>query len=129
MSVKKFTYTVTKTITEEQIKDIIIDGIETGIGYWATLHNDTEEFEKYYNTTDLSTSEIVAEILLNGGEVEITDLDGDEEPKYKLTLKRLLVGIQKNEEKRPFDCDLENYDAITCDAIFQYTLYDEVVFG
>lgn len=129
MLVKKFTYTATKTITEEQIKDIIIDGIETGIGYWATLHNDTEEFEKYYNTTDLSTSEIVAEILLGGGEVEITDLEGDEEPKYKLTLERLLVGIQKNEEKRPFDCDLENYDAITCDAIFQYALYDEVVFG
>ncbi len=129
MLVKKFTYTATKTITEEQIKDIIIDGIETGIGYWATLHNDTEEFEKYYNTTDLSTSEIVAEILLGGGEVEITDLEGDEEPKYRLTLERLLVGIQKNEEKRPFDCDLENYDAITCDAIFQYALYDEVVFG
>lgn len=129
MLVKKFTYTATKTITEEQIKDIIIDGIETGIGYWATLHNDTEEFEKYYNTTDLSTSEIVAEILLGGGEIEITDLEGDEEPKYKLTLERLLVGIQKNEEKRPFDCDLENYDAITCDAIFQYALYDEVVFG
>ena len=129
MLVKKFTYTATKTITEEQIKDIIIDGIETGIGYWATLHNDTEEFEKYYNTTDLSTSEIVAEILLNGGEVEITDLEGDEEPKYKLTLERLIVGIQKNAEERPFDCDLENYDAITCDAIFQYALYDEVVFG
>ena len=129
MLVKKFTYTVTKTITEEQLKDIIIDGIETGIGYWATLHNDTEEFEKYYNTTKLSTSEIVAEILLNGGEVEITDLEGDEEPKYKLTLERLIVGIQKNAEERPFDCDLENYDAITCDAIFQYALYDEVVFG
>ena len=129
MLVKKFTYTATKTITEEQIKDIIIDGIETGIGYWATLHNDTEEFEKYYNTTKLSTSEIVAEILLNGGEVEITDLEGDEEPKYKLTLERLIVGIQKNAEERPFDCDLENYDAITCDAIFQYALYDEVVFG
>ena len=126
MLVKKFTYTVTKTITEEQIKDIIIDGIETGIGYWATLHNDTEEFEKYYNTTDLSTSEIVAEILLNGGEVEITDLDGDEEPKYKLTLKRLLVGIQKNAEERPWDCDLENYDATTCDCIIQYAIFDEV---
>ena len=129
MLVKKFTYTVTKTITEEQLKDIIIDGIETGIGYWATLHNDTEEFEKYYNTTKLSTSEIVAEILLNGGEVEITDLEGDEEPKYKLTLERLLKGIAMNEEKRPHDCDLENYDAITADCIFQYALYDEVVFG
>ena len=129
MLVKKFTYTVTKTITEEQLKDIIIDGIETGIGYWATLHNDTEEFEKYYNTTKLSTSEIVAEILLNGGEVEITDLEGDEEPKYKLTLERLLKGIAMNEEKRPHDCDLENYDSITCDCIFQYALFGEVVFG
>ena len=129
MLVKKFAYTVTKIITEEQLKDIIIDGIETGISYWACLNNDTEEFEKYYNTTELSTSEIVAEILLNGGEVEITDLEGDEEPKYKLTLERLLKGIAMNEEKRPHDCDLENYDAITCDAIFQYALYDEVVFG
>lgn len=126
---REFEYTIKKKITEEQIKDIIIDGIESGIGYWAMLHNDTDEFEKYYDTTDLATSEIIAEILFNGGSVKITDMEEDVESKYDLTLERLLVGIQKNAEERPWDCDLENYDAITCDCIFQYALYDEVIFG
>lgn len=126
---REFTYTVTKTVTEEQIRDIIIDGLETGITYWAILHNDTEEFEKYYEATDFSTSEIVADILLKGGSVKITDIEEDEDTKYNLTLDRLLIGIQKNTKERPHDCDLENYDAITCDCIFQYALYDEVVFG
>lgn len=126
---REFEYTVKKKITEEQIKDLVVDGVETGIGYWATLHNDTEEFEKYYNDTDLTTSEIVAEILLKGGSVKITDMEEDVESKYDLTLERLLVGIQKNAEERPWDCDLENYDAITCDCIFQYAIFDEVIFG
>jgi hypothetical protein len=126
---REFKYTIKKTITEEDLRDLIIDGIETGIGYWATLDNDTEEFEKYYNETDLATSEIVAEIILNGGSVKITDVEDVENPKYELTLKRLLIGIQKNAEERPHDCDLENYDAVTSDCIFQYALYDELIFG
>ena len=126
---EKFEYTVKKTITAEELKDIIIDGLESGIGYWATLHNDTEEFEKYYAETDLPTSEIVAEILFNGGSVKITDIEEGEEPKYDLTLDRLLKGIQMNAEERPHDCDLENYDAITTDAILQYAIFDDVIFG
>ena len=126
---KEFTYAITKKITEEDIKNLIIDSIETGITYWATLHNDTEQFEKYYDETELTTSEIVAEIILNGGSVKITDVEDGEEPKFDLTLNRLIAGIQKNAEERPHDCDLENYDAITCDCIIQYAIFDTVVFG
>lgn len=126
---REFSYVVKKTITEEQITDIIVDSLEGGITYWAMLNNDTEEFEKYYNSTDLATSEIVAKILLNGGSVEITDVEEDVEPKHPLTIERLLIGIQKNAEERPWDCDLYNYDATTCDCIIQYAIFDEVVFG
>lgn len=126
---REFTYTVKKKITEEEIKNLIIDGMETGITYWATLHNDTEQFEKYYDETELTTSEIVAEILLTGGSVKITDIEEGEEPKFDLTLDRLLAGISKNAEERPHDCDLENYDGITCDCIIQYAIFDEVIFG
>lgn len=126
---REFEYKVTKKITEEDIENLIIDGLETGITYWAMLHNDTEEFEKYYNTTDLATAEIVAKIILAGGSVKITDNEEDVEPEYDLTLDRLIVGIQKNAEERPWDCDLENYDATTCDCIIQYAIFDEVVFG
>lgn len=126
---REFEYTVKRKITEEDITNIIVDGLEGGIVYWAMLHNDTEEFEKYYNTTDLATAEIVAKILLNGGSVKITDNEEDVEAVYDLTLDRLLIGIQKNAEERPWDCDLENYDATTCDCIIQYAIFDEVVFG
>lgn len=126
---REFEYIVKKKITEQEIKNLIIDGIETGIGYWATVNDDIEEFEKYYNTTDLAMSEIVAEILLKGGSVKITDVEEGEEPKFDFTLDRLLVGIQKNAENRPWDCDLENYDAITCDCIIQYAIFDDVIFG
>ena len=126
---REFEYTVKKKITEEDIENLIIDGLETGICYWAMLHNNTEEFEKYYNTTDLATAEIVAKIILAGGSVKITDNEEDVEPLFDLTLDRLLVGIQKNAEERPWDCDLENYDADTCDCIIQYAVFDEVVFG
>ena len=126
---REFEYTVKKTVTEEQITDILIDGIECGIGYWALLHNDTEEFNNYYNLTDLTTSEIVVKILLDGGEVKITDNEEDVEPQYPLTLERVIAGIQKNAEERDWDCDLDNYDAATADCIIQYAIFDEVVFG
>ena len=126
---REFEYTIKKKITEEDITNLIVDGLEGGITYWAMLHNDTSEFEEYYKNTDLATAEIVAEIILKGGSVKITDNEEDVEPTYNLTLERLLVGIQKNAEERPWDCDLENYDADTCDAIIQYAIFDEVVFG
>ena len=125
---REFTYTVKKSITEDELRDIIIDGIESGITYWAFLNNDTDEFERLYNE-GYTTSEAVAEIVLTGGEVEITDNEGDVEPEYKLTLDRLLRGIELNAIERPHDCDLENYDAITCDCIFQYAIFNEVIFG
>lgn len=126
---REFEYTVKKKITEEDIENLVVDGLETGIGYWAMLHNNTEEFKKYYDTTDLATAEIVAKIILAGGSVKITDNEKDVEPMFDFTLERLLVGIQKNAEERPWDCDLENYDATTCDCIIQYAIFDEVVFG
>lgn len=125
---REFEYTVTKKITDEQIVDLIIDGIESGTTYWAFIHNDTPEFQKCYEK-DLCTSEAIAEIILNGGEVKITDLEDSDNPKYKLTLERLLKGIQLNAEQRPWDSDLNNYDSGTSDAIIQYALYDELVFG
>lgn len=126
---REFEYKITKKITEEDIENLVVDGFETGICYWAMLHNNTDEFDKYYKTTDLATAEIVAKILLAGGSVKITDNEEDVEPKYDLTLDRLIIGIQKNAEERPWDCDLDNYDADTCDCIIQYAIFDEVVFG
>lgn len=125
---REFEYIIKKKITEEDLRDLIIDGIESGTTYWAFVHNDTSEFERYYEN-DMCTSEAIAEIILNGGSVKITDFEGDENPKYKLTLDRLIKGIEMNTEQRPWDSDLENYDAVTSDCIIQFALYDEIIFG
>ena len=71
---REFEYTVKRKITEENLKDLIIDGIETGTNYWMFIHNDTEQFEQCYDK-DLCTSEAIAEILLNGGAVEVSDVE------------------------------------------------------
>ena len=36
--------TIKKTLSEEEIADVITTAIEGGIGYWAYLNNDTREW-------------------------------------------------------------------------------------
>ena len=115
-------------LTEEDIADLIIDGIENGITYWACLHNDTDEFKYQYEMNkDISTSEIAANIILNGGSVEITDVEEDEEPNYDLDLDGIIYAI--NEYDKEFGFDIDEYDAETCDWIIQKAIFDDIIFG
>ena len=99
-------------LTEEDIADLIIDGIESGITYWACLHNDTDEFKYQYEMNkDIATSEIAANIILNGGSVEITDVEEDEEPNYDLDLDGIIYAI--NEYDKEFGFDIDEYDALS----------------
>lgn len=110
-------------ITDETITDIVITAIEGGIGYWACLDNTGDKF----NNDELCCSEIVAQILLDGGIVWI--IDEEDESTHHLTLDKLLYGISLNAEHRPFDSDLSNIDSITADCIFQYALFGDVIYG
>ena len=115
-------------LTEEDIVDIIIDSIESGIAYWACLHNDTNEFKYQYEMNkDIATSEIAANIILNGGSVEITDVEEDVEPNCDLDLNGLIYAI--NEYDKEFGFDIDKYDAETCDWIIQKAIFDDIIFG
>ena len=127
---EKYKYVISKEISREKLENIIVDGYESGIGYWATLCNDTPMFKKYYDTTNFATSKIICKLILDDNiSIHFRDRENDEDTKYCLSLNRLLEGIKLNEINRSFDCDLNDYDACTCDCIFQYALYGEVVFG
>lgn len=126
--VKEKRFEVKTYVTGSQLESIIIDGIETGTTYWALIHNDAEEF-KAYKDVKIPLSQKIVEIVLNGGEVKITDIEEGEDPKYNLSLERLLIGISKNSQDRPWDSDLENGDASTMDCIIQYAIFDDVIFG
>lgn len=126
--VKEKRFEVKSYVTGNDIESIIIDGIEGGTNYWALIDNGTEEFEKFKDIR-IPLSQKIVEIIFNGGEVIITDMEEGEEAKHTLSLESILKGISMNMERRPHDCDLQNMDATTVDCIIQYAIFDDVIFG
>ena len=122
------TYTITKELTKENLNDLMANAFEGGIGYWACLNNDTPTFERYYETTNLCTTDIVSNILWDGGYVELIGVE-DEGYIWQLSLAKVLKGLKMNASERPYDADWENGDSITADCIIQYGLFDDLIFG
>lgn len=113
-------------LTEEEITDIIITALEGGIGYWACLDNTGDEFENA--PKDEAVSETAARIILNNGTLVFEDADDyDSQARYELTLEKLLNGIEKYANENGFDMDL--LDADMADAIVQYAIFCEIVYG
>ena len=113
-------------LTEEDITDIIITALEGGIGYWACLDNTGDEFENA--PKDEAVSETAARIILNNGTLVFEDADDyDSQARYELTLEKLLNGIEKYANENGFDIDL--LDADMADAIVQYAIFCEIVYG
>ena len=143
---KEIKYTVERTLSEENIKDILTTAIEGGIGYWAILDNSTPEWieasKAYRSRTGekpcycdvaydlLSSGE---EVILIDAETEDVDNPSDDEV-YRLTINKLLKGCQswehltgKNLQKAIEDMD---YDAEDADSIIQMSLFNgEIIFG
>ena len=115
-------FTKSQEITEEDITDIVVTALEGGIGYWACLDNTGEEFENA--PKDEAVSETVARILLNNGSVFFED----EEARYELTLEKLLNGIEKYAQENG-GIDMDDLDADMADAIVQYAIFCEVIYG
>lgn len=127
-----YNITINIKVTDEDVMDIMCSAIEGGIGYWACLDNTTKEFEDA--PKDEPYSETCAKILLNGGGVWLVDEDGD----YWLSLERLLIGIENwfksGGDKYGAVCidgtlDCGNIDAECADAIIQFALFDDIVYG
>ena len=107
-------------LTEEQVRDIVIGALESAIGYWGGTDN-TKEPWKAYKVADLSLGEKAYQILKGGDVVAIYDIEeGDE---WFINLERLQKGIEK-QGVHPDYMDDNDYD-----AIIQYALFDEIVFG
>lgn len=115
-------------IEEQTLEDLVVTAIEGGINYWALLHNEIEGFYAEEDPQE-STSIVVWHRLRDGKPVGFSDQEEDEGEIWALTLEKLLNGIKINAEKRPFDSNLENMDAVTADCIFQYALFGDIIYG
>jgi hypothetical protein len=111
-------YKITVNASQQQI-DWIVDAAlgGSGIGYWAdrAFHVGGEGIQ------------YTSEALTRGGHIRIHDNEADEPKWHYLTLKKLLKGIGLALEGGSLD--LENYDGPMADAVVQYALFGEVIYG
>lgn len=124
-------YTLTKTFTfyDEDIVDIISSAIYD-IGYWSCIDNDTDVWNKTSDSMpkDHTFEDVFFEILNNGQAVHLIDVEDDEEV-WELTMEKLIHGMQLAIDNGYWDGDMDSLDGAAGDIIFQYGLFDEIVFG
>jgi hypothetical protein len=125
----KYTFTKTFTFYDEDILNVICSAVYD-IGYWSCIDNDTDVWNKTSDAMDdgHTFEDVFFEILKNGQSVHLIDVEDDEEV-WELTLEKLLHGMQMAIDNGDWDGDVDELDGAIGDVIFQYALFDEVVFG
>ena len=114
---------------DEDMIDIISSAVYD-IGYWSVIDNDTD----IWNTTsdslddDHTFEDVFYEILKSGNAVQLIDAEDSDEV-WELTLDKLLNGIRLAIENKYWDGDIDVIDGEVGDIIFQYALFNEIVFG
>jgi hypothetical protein len=119
-------------IKDQFIVDLVITALEGGIGYWACLVNEGDHFDDFYeNNNGVSTTEFVANLLLSGKSVFFfdTDMESDEGEHWELNLPMLLKGIEMYIKETKDINFIDNLDSLVADTIFQYAMFNEIVYG
>lgn len=115
-------------LTQEDIDDIMCGALEGGITYWCCEVEVCGEFLGEYSH----------EQIARGGALKL--YDREEDKIYELTKEKFLKGVElwamnpvgcncleQKDGKLRFDCC--NADAVVCDAIVQYALFGDVIYG
>ena len=115
--------------TDEDLIDIISCCIGD-IGYWACIDNDRNEWWDARSDLpkDATIEDIILHILKKGERITLLDVEDDEEF-WILTLDDLLKGIKMVIQDGEWNGNMWTIDGVVGDAIIQYALFDEIVFG
>lgn len=121
----------TVVISKEDIDDIMVSALEGGITYWVDKVDKVEprcgiEFD------------FASDVISKGGSILIHD--NEEDATYELTKAKLLQGIRMYAEQpknndifevidRELHIDCGMVDAEVADAIIQYALFGEIIYG
>jgi hypothetical protein len=128
MKEKKYTVQSTFSFSDQDILDIISTGV-CDIGYWCGIHDSNEYYEARDELPKGSTFEdILFRILQKGEHIVMYDIE-DEFETWDLTLDKLLNGIKLTIENGFWNGKIDDIDGEVGDLIFQYALFDQIVFG
>jgi hypothetical protein len=122
-------------ISAQDIEDILSIAFykwedQCGIGYWALLENDTEEWEAYASNGG-TTSEIATRMLVDGKSIIFYVTESDDyniDEAFILDLPKLLKGIETYILETGNLNIMDNLDRNVADQIIQYALFDELVY-
>ncbi len=118
------TVPVATKYTARDINEIVDGALSGSISYWGRLTGITRNSkpDDVEFMTDWCTK-----LLLDGKHITLADVEEPSE-QWSLNLEMLIKGIKKYHELS-FAYAPDNYDATSYDCIFQYALFDEVVYG
>ena len=133
MKTKKYNVQPTFNYSDEDIVDIISSAVYD-IGYWGVIDNDRNEWWEARRevTEDTTFEDLMFHILKKGEEILILDreeMDEEDGEFWSLTLDNLLNGIKLAIQNKYWDGDIDTIDGQVGDIIFQYALFNEIVFG
>lgn len=116
----------------------ILSGFSVYGGYWATLSWDDNEYSEAKEIERSLLDEgdnvvcfedILANMLLNGKKIIISDSEEDDYEDQELTLEKLIKGLNLSIQENRLSLDSADWDAEDCDVIVQNALFNEVVYG
>lgn len=125
----KYSVQPTFNYSDEDMIDII-SSATYDIGYWACIDNTTEDWERTSLSlpSDSTFEDVMWALLKTEHKVHIEDAEGTDGP-WDLTLDKLLNGIRLTIQNGFWNGKLDDIDGEVGDIIFQYALFEEIVFG
>ena len=124
----KYSVNPTFNYSDEDMLDIISSAVYD-IGYWACIDNDTVAWDKAREELPDGTFEDrMYCILKHGHAVEMFDVEDPDEVWY-LTLDKLLNGIKLAIQNGYWNGKIDDIDGEVGDIVFQYAMFNEIVFG
>lgn len=125
----KYSVQPTFSYSDDDMIDII-SSATCDISYWGGVDNDANEWWDARSELPKGSTfeDLMYHILKKGEKVIIFDVE-DEEDTWDLTLDKLLNGIKLAIQNRYWDGDIDSIDGEVGDIIFQYALFEEIVYG
>lgn len=125
---KQYEFTKKFTLTEEDLIDLLCCCVEGGSSYWCCIDNDTSEWDEIRaELPDGTFEDRFWGILKKGQKVRLIDQEDD--GVYHMSLNDYLKGIQLAIDNADWNGDIDTADGIVGDVVFQYALFDNVIYG
>lgn len=124
-------------LTPDDINNLVVAALEGGINYWCRkaemkLAHPNNPDNKYWGVAPEFEDKIKYASDLIGYNGVLILYDAESPDKWELTLENFMKGVKFVCERDGYtsgDDLMDNHDADTADAIVQYALFNEIVFG